>query len=480
MSSSVTTSHAGSPPDPVAERPQSDASSALVTQHDGASSAPATQNAPAAQNAPSAQNMVTAPVRIAAAWSWRILLIIAGVGVVGWLLSHVTTVFIPVLLAALLAGLLSPAVRWLRSKHFPSALAAITVELGLILGVLGLLVLAGQQMIAGFAQLSDSAVAGFQQLIGMLEDSPLNISTDNINQWLSDIGATLQRNSDAILSGAMTFGSTATNIVTGMIIMLFVLLFFLMDGENIWLFLVKLFPRRARPAVNGAGRKGWISLAQYVRIQVFVAFVDAVGIGLGAFLLGVPLALPIGVLVFLASFIPIVGAVLTGAVAVLVALVAIGPGIALAMLGVVLLVQQVESNVLQPLVMGKAVALHPVAVFLAVAAGSVLFGIAGALFAVPLMAMLNTIIRYLGSRAWERDEEIAWQPFMYPWEIKKAAKKQDLTREQVMAQLQRFRGKRHRERQNEEKKREEKHKKETKHDATIEPDEVGSGDSRNV
>ncbi|WP_270254539.1 AI-2E family transporter [Kocuria marina] len=479
MSSSVTTSHAGSPPDPVAERPQSDASSALVTQHDGASSAPATQNAPAAQNAPSAQNMVTAPVRIAAAWSWRILLIIAGVGVVGWLLSHVTTVFIPVLLAALLAGLLSPAVRWLRSKHFPSALAAITVELGLIAVVLGLLVLAGQQMIAGFAQLSDSAVAGFQQLIGMLEDSPLNISTDNINQWPSDIGATLQRNSDAILSGAMTFGSTATNIVTGTIIMLFVLLFFLMDGENIWLFLVKLFPRRSRPAVNGAGRKGWISLAQYVRIQVFVAFVDAVGIGLGAFFLGVPLALPIGVLVFLASFIPIVGAVLTGAVAVLVALVAIGPGTALAMLGVVLLVQQVESNVLQPLVMGKAVALHPVAVFLAVAAGSVLFGIAGALFAVPLMAVLNTIIRYLGSRAWERDDEIAWQPFMYPWEIKKAAKKQDLTREQVMAQLQRFRGKRHRERENEERKREEKHKKETKHNASIEADEVGSGDSRN-
>ena len=151
MSSSVTTSHAGSPPDPVAERPQCDASSALVTQHDGASSAPATQNAPAAQNAPSAQNMVTAPVRIAAAWSWRILLIIAGVGVVGWLLSHVTTVFIPVLLAALLAGLLSPADRWLRSKHFPSALAAITVELGLIVVVLGLLVLAGQQMIAGLS-----------------------------------------------------------------------------------------------------------------------------------------------------------------------------------------------------------------------------------------------------------------------------------------------------------------------------------------
>lgn len=407
--------------------------------------------------------MVTAPVRIAAAWSWRVLLIVAGVGVVWWLLGHVTTVLIPVLLAALIAGPLSPAVRWLRARHFPSALAAITVELGLILVVLGLLVLSGQQIIVGFAQLSDKAVAGFQKLLGMLEDSPLKLTTDSMSQWFSELGNTLQENSNAILSGAMTFGSTAGSILTGTILMLFVLLFFLFDGENIWLFLVKLFPRRARAAVNGAGRRGWISLAQYVRIQVFVAFVDALGIGLGAFLLGVPLALPIGVLVFLASFIPIVGAVVTGAVAVLVALVAVSPGIALAMLGVVLLVQQIESNILQPLIMGKAVSLHPVAVLLAVATGSMLFGIVGALFAVPVMAFANTIVRYLAARSWEHDDQIAWEPFLYPWEIKKAAKKKNLTPDQVMAQLQRFRGKRHQEREDAEKKLEEKHRKDTRH-----------------
>lgn len=407
--------------------------------------------------------MVTAPVRIAAAWSWRVLLIVAGVGVVWWLLGHVTTVLIPVLLAALIAGPLSPAVRWLRARHFPSALAAITVELGLILVVLGLLVLSGQQIVVGFAQLSDKAVAGFQKLLGMLEDSPLKLTTDSMSQWFSELGNTLQENSNAILSGAMTFGSTAGNILTGTILMLFVLLFFLFDGENIWLFLVKLFPRRARAAVNGAGRRGWISLAQYVRIQVFVAFVDALGIGLGAFLLGVPLALPIGVLVFLASFIPIVGAVVTGAVAVLVALVAVSPGIALAMLGVVLLVQQIESNILQPLIMGKAVSLHPVAVLLAVATGSMLFGIVGALFAVPVMAFANTIVRYLAARSWEHDDQIAWEPFLYPWEIKKTAKKKNLTPDQVMAQLQRFRGKRHQEREDAEKKLEEKHRKDTRH-----------------
>src|SRR5690606_20039506 len=140
------------------------------------------------------------------------------------------------------------------------------------------------------------------------------LSADSVNDWIDDLGTTIQDNSEAILSGAMSFGSTAGNVLTGIIIMLFTLLFFLMDGERIWLFLVRLFPVSARRAVNGAGRRGWPSLVQYARIQGFVAFVDAVGIGPGAALLGVPLALPIGILVFLGSFIPIVGAVLTGAV----------------------------------------------------------------------------------------------------------------------------------------------------------------------
>ena len=129
----------------------------------------------------------------------------------------------------------------------------------------------------------------------------------------------------------------------------------------------------------------------------------------------------------------------------------------------VLLVQQIESNILQPLIMGKAVSLHPVAVLLAVATGSMLFGIVGALFAVPVMAFANTIVRYLAARSWEHDDQIAWEPFLYPWEIKKAAKKKNLTPDQVMAQLQRFRGKRHQEREDAEKKLEEKHRKDTRH-----------------
>lgn len=381
---------------------------------------------------------VSVSVRVAAAWSWRVIIIVAALLVVGWLMTYFTTVWIPVLLAALLAGLVSPAVTWLRSKRFPTFAAAALVELGLIVAVLGLLALAGQQIILGFSQLSDSAMRGINTLLGMIEDLPFDISTETLNQWVDQGFSTLQDNSSAIVSGAISFGSTAGTIVTGTLIMLFTLLFFLADGEKIWLFLVKLFPRPARPAVNGAGRRGWLSLVQYVRIQGFVAFIDAVGLGLGAFLLGVPLAVPIGILVFLGSFIPLVGAVVTGAIAVLVALVANGPWIALAMLGVVLLVQQVESNILQPLIMGKAVSLHPLAVFLAVATGSVTAGILGALFSVPLLAVVNSVVRYLAAQGWRNDPEIAWQPNYFPWEIRKLAKKEELTREQVLQQFRRF------------------------------------------
>ena len=416
---------------------------------------------------------VTIPVRVAAAWSWRLIIVVAAVGLLGYILSTVTLVIVPVLVAALLAGLLFPLVKWLRSKHVPGGLASGLAVLALIGVVAGLLIVAGRQILLGFAQLSGSVVAGTQQLLGWLEDGPLNVdvSAQTLNDWVADLGATVQDNSQAILSGAISFGSTAGNVLTGTVIMLFTLLFFLMDGERIWLFLVRLFPLGAQRAVNGAGRRGWNSLVQYARIQGFVAFVDAVGIGLGAFLLGVPLALPIGILVFLGSFIPIVGAVGTGAVAVLVALVANGLTNALLMLAVVLFIQQVESNVLQPLIMGKAVSLHPLAVFLAVASGSILFGIAGALFAVPVLALLNTVVRYLGGGVWRTDDEIAWEPYYFPWEIKKRARKNDLSREQILALLDRFRRSRAKERLRAALKRQQKHAKDTEHDSSIDADQ---------
>jgi predicted PurR-regulated permease PerM len=346
-------------------------------------------------------------VRIAASWAWRLGLILLVGGALIWLLSRISFLIIPVMVAALLAGLLSPIVRWLRDRRLPNGAAVAITILGFLGLIGGSLALVGRQLVAGFSELWSEALAGIQQIQGWLAEGPLHLSAAQIDQYLQEATAALQNNSSSILSGALSFGSTAGHFAAGLILALFVLIFFLLEGDRIWAFLVRLLPVKARAATFGAGRKGWASMVSYARIQMFVAFVDAVGIGVGAAIIGVPLALPLGVLVFIGSFIPIVGALVTGAVAVLLALVANGWVNALIMLGIVLLVQQLESHILQPLVMGKAVALHPVAVILAVAAGSYLAGIPGALFSVPILAVANSAIRYIAGRTWEHEQVLA-------------------------------------------------------------------------
>jgi predicted PurR-regulated permease PerM len=346
-------------------------------------------------------------VRIAASWSWRLGLIILMAAVLVWLLSRVSFLLIPVMVAALLAGLLAPVKNWLRRDRVPDGLAVAVTVLGFIGLIGGALALVGRQLVTGFAALWSEALAGIQKIQAWLADGPLHLSAAQIDQYIKEGTEALQNNSSSILSGALSFGSTAGHFAAGMVLALFILIFFLLEGDRIWAFLVRLLPRRARAATDGAGRRGWESMVSYARIQMFVAFVDAVGIGAGAAIIGVPLALPLGVLVFLGSFIPIVGALVTGAVAVLLALVANGWVNALIMLGIVLLVQQLESHILQPLVMGKAVKLHPVAVILAVAAGSYLAGIPGALFSVPILAVANTSIRYIAGRTWEHESALA-------------------------------------------------------------------------
>ncbi|MFP3463269.1 AI-2E family transporter [Arthrobacter globiformis] len=342
-------------------------------------------------------------VRIAAAWAWRLGLILLMTGALVWLLAKVSFLIIPVMVAALLAGLLSPVVRWLRKSRIPNGAAVAITVLGFIGLIAGSLALVGRQLALGFQELWSEALTGVQQVQDWLAEGPLHLTAAQIDQYIQEATAALQNNSSSILSGALSFGSTAGHFAAGLVLALFILIFFLLEGSRIWSFLVRLLPRQARIPADGAGRRGWTSMVSYARIQLFVAFVDAVGIGAGAAIIGVPLALPLGVLVFIGSFIPVVGALVTGVIAVLLALVANGPVNALIMLGIVLLVQQLESHILQPLVMGKAVALHPVAVILSVAAGSYLAGIPGALFSVPILAVANSAIRYVAARTWEHE-----------------------------------------------------------------------------
>lgn len=347
-------------------------------------------------------------VRLAASWAWRLLIIVAALGVVFWMLSKVSLLLISVMVAALLTSLLSPVVKILHAKlAVPHGLAVGITLIGFLALVAAGLSVAGQRLSVGFADLWTQALTGIQQIQDWLFNGPLQLTNDDLQTVLDDALTELRGNASNILSEAISWGSALGQILTGVLLTLFCLIFLLLDGRRVGLFLINLLPRRARPAMDGALTRGWSSLVRYVRVQMLVALIDALGIGFGAFFLGVPLALPLGVLVFIGSFIPVVGALLTGALAVLLALVSNGWLNALIMLAIVLLVQQAESHILQPLIMGKAVSLHPLAVVLSVAGGTMLAGIAGALFAVPLLAVLNTVVNYLSRRGWEDDPFVA-------------------------------------------------------------------------
>ena len=333
-------------------------------------------------------------IRAAASWSWRILLIGAFVAAALWLLTLLKTIVIPVAVAVLLTIMLTPVRRVLNERlRLPRGLSAGLSLIGLIVVVAGLITLAGQSIANGFADLTAQAISGFEELWAQV--SATFGLQDQLNSYSQDILDQLEAQQGAIVSGALGAAATAGSLLVGALITLFCTFFFLHDPRGIWTWIVGLLPLSSRERVNQAGRRGAVTLAAYTRTQILVAAVDAVGIGIGAVFFVPTLALPIGILVFVGSFVPVVGAIATGAIAVVVVLVSNGWVAALIMLGVVLLVQQIESHALQPFLMGHAVSLHPVAVILAVAAGSYAAGIVGALFAVPLAAVLNTVILYL-------------------------------------------------------------------------------------
>jgi predicted PurR-regulated permease PerM len=334
-------------------------------------------------------------VRIAGAWAWRIILILVAGYLLLRLLGIVRVVVIPVAVALLLGALLAPAAAGLRRRGMNKSVAATLVLVGgltIVFGGLGLIV---QTFIAQFDDLSTRVGEGVGKIEAWLVDGPLHLSQAQLSGVWTRVRDQVSANEGALTSGALTTVTTVTEIVAGFFIVLLTLFFFLRDGDEIWRFVCRMLPRAAQIPVARAGHYSWQTLVSYVRATVLVAFVDAVGIGIGLLILRVPLALPLTALVFLGAFIPVIGATLSGGVAVLVALVAQGPLSALIVLGIVIAVQQLEGHVLQPLIMGRAVSLHPLAVILAIATGVVTAGIVGGLVAVPLLAVANTAVRYL-------------------------------------------------------------------------------------
>ncbi|WP_301546798.1 AI-2E family transporter [Gordonia sp. X0973] len=347
------------------------------------------------QDNPHAQHPVPPGVRAAAEWAWRLLVIGALAVVVFLAFMHFKTVLVPVAIAILGTAGLVPIVDVLDRAGFPRSLAVVTSMVSM-LGVLGLvLAFVVREFINGLPALTTQVTGTIDSVKKWLIDGPLHLDHKQVENVGADIVRFINHNQEKLTSGALATATTATEIITGAFLTLFLMIFFLYGGGQIWTFLTKLVPAPHRERVHAAGHAGFGTLVGYVRATVAVALVDAVGIGIGLAILNVPLALPLASLVFLGAFIPIVGALVTGGVAVVVALVTNGWVAALVALGIVVGVMQLESHVLQPFLLGRSVRLHPVAVVLGIAGGIVLAGIAGGLLSVPLIAFLNTAIREL-------------------------------------------------------------------------------------
>jgi predicted PurR-regulated permease PerM len=339
-------------------------------------------------------------VDVAAAWSWRALVIAVAAYGLYLLVGHFSAVVIPVALSVLITALAVPAVDLLDRVGVPRGLAAaLTVVVGLA-AVSALLTLVGTQVSSQFGELRVSVGAGLGQVQTWLRDGPFHLSQGQVDSGIAQLQDAVAPAGDSgeVVDQVASVGSTVGHVFTMFIIALFTTIFLLYDGRTVWAWVVRLFPRGAREAVDSSGQVAWVSLTAFVRATVLVALTDALALTVAAYFLGVPLALAIGVLVFLCAFIPLVGAFISGGVACLVALVDQGVYTALAMAAAVVVVQQFESHVLQPFLMGRFVRLHPLAVILAIAAGIEVSGIIGALVAVPLAACTNAVAINLAAR----------------------------------------------------------------------------------
>src|SRR5690625_1142619 len=342
-----------------------------------------------------AEHPVPAPVRALAEWSWRLLVIAAALAILVVGLWYVRVVTFPLVAAALLAALLGPFCTRLRGRGWSRGASAVTVFVGFLVVVVGSLwavaVVVGDQ----FGDVADSVRSGLREVQTWLDWAPFGLTREQIDAWFLQAGQVVEENQEVVTEGARSAATFVVQLGAGLAIMLFALIFFLYDGQKIWSWILRLVPRAQRNTVAGAGAVAWRTLTSYTHGTILVALFDAVFICIVLLVVGVPLAFPLAVLVFFGAFIPFVGAFVSGFIAVLVALVSVGFVAALLVLAGILGVQQIEGNLLQPFLLGRMVRVHPLGVLVAVSIGVLVAGIIGAVIAVPVVAVANTVGRYL-------------------------------------------------------------------------------------
>ncbi len=335
------------------------------------------------------------PFRVVAAVALLIVLVYAA----GWVLSQVgsmvSQVLIPIVVGVLLAALLMPAQLLLNRRwRFPRHVAAAVVVVGLVALIGGIIYFAGRSIAKGVDDLRQSLGDVLDGAENWLANGPLGIDHEQLQNLFSQGREWLSANTSSLSSGALNATGSVGTVLVGAFLALIVALFVLAEGDRLSSFMLMAFQDPTRTKVRETIRRGWVTLGSWARTQVVVSAADAAGISIGAWALQLPFVIPMIVITFLLCFIPLFGAFLSGAMFVLVALLFGGPVAALIMVAVVIAVQQLESNALQPLLMGKAVNLHPLVVLLGVTTGTYLLGLTGALLTVPILAAANAGYKY--------------------------------------------------------------------------------------
>lgn len=342
-----------------------------------------------------AENVIPQGVRTAAGWAWRVLLFAVVVWGVGWLLGEFSQVTVPLAIAFLLTALMAPLAHRLKQWNWHPLLASATCLLVMALIVAGIGWGIGATAARQAPELVNQSVAGFNQLIQWLANGPLGIDTGQIGDWMASLTQWISDSRATLAGYAAKVGSSVGHFFAGLAIALIASFFFLAEGQQLWQGFKGLLPERYQSQTHAAAERGWASLVSYMRAQVIVSAVDAAGVAIIAAFIGVPMALALFALTFIVCFIPVVGAVIAGTVATSLALITHGWVAALIMLGGTIAVMWLESHLLQPLLLGRAASLHPLAVLLGIAIGAQLGGIVGALVAIPVMAFGAAFIRSL-------------------------------------------------------------------------------------
>ena len=330
-----------------------------------------------------------------ATWSLRLLVVAAASVVLGILVGRLWSVVLPVLLALLLASVLWPATAWLRRRRVPPVLAALAVMLGFLAVLAGVLAGLAPTVTGQAGEIAAQASAGLGRIQSFVTGPPLNLGEAQVQAAVQAVTDRLQASAAALVSGVLTGIAAVGSALVTAALALVLTFFFIKDGPRFLPWLRGVVGERAGPHLDTVLNRSWVTLGSFIRGQALVGLVDAVLIGIGLLVLGIPLALPLAVLTFLGGFVPIIGAVVVGALAVLVALVTKGVTTALIVVVIILAVQQIEGNVLQPILQGRSLQLHPGLVIVAVALGGNLFGVAGAFLSVPVTAVAAVVLRYL-------------------------------------------------------------------------------------